>query len=143
MARTGKRFQETRMEQGYTLSDVSRELDIEVRYLYDLEDEDYDDLPGKTHVIGYAQQYARFLGLNQDVVMAEIMAQTGIDEVIPVPESIGEQILGSEQKLKERQKNLTQITRQAARQRHYLFLIVVVLVIFAVLSFFGSRTWFV
>lgn len=137
MGKTGKRFLETRMEQGYTLSDVARELDIDVRYLYDLEDEDYDDLPGKTHVLGYAQAYARFLGLSQEQVTAEILAQTGFDEIIPVQDGVEAQLFNPEQKKQARDRSLAQFYRSAAKERRYMALLIVSFVLCGVISLLG------
>ena len=64
MGTTGLRFQQARMEAGFTLGEIAQELDIDARYLFALEEEAYDDLPGKTFALGYAKSYANYLGLN-------------------------------------------------------------------------------
>ena len=55
MGTTGLRFQQARMEAGFTLGEIAQELDIDARYLFALEEEAYDDLPGKTFALGYAK----------------------------------------------------------------------------------------
>lgn len=137
MGKTGQRFLEMRMEQGYTLSDVAQELDIEVRYLYDLEDEDYDDLPGKTYILGYAQAYARFLGISQEIVTAEIMAKTGFDETIPVSEEMEAHLFGQEQKALARQRTIAKIARNTAKERRYLALVILTFLACGVCALLG------
>lgn len=141
MGTTGMRFQQARMDAGFTLNEVAKELDIDARYLFALEEEAYDDLPGKTYVLGYAKSYASYLGLNSRKVTDEIMAVIGYDEMASVNNAIERRLFTSEDHIRRRNDQWESVSRRSARNRRLLLTIIVTLSILAIIAFFGSRLW--
>lgn len=141
MGTTGLRLQQARMDAGYTLNEVAAELDIDAKYLYALEDEAYDDLPGKTFALGYAKTYATYLGLNSRKITEEIMKEIGYDESSFINSSLEKRLFTPEDHVQKRKDKLENATQRSARQRRLLFSILVTLGILALLGFLGSRLW--
>ena len=65
----GSLLKRAREELGYTLEDVAQETKIQKRYILDLEEENYDDMPGRIYEKGFLKTYATLLGLDVDAVM--------------------------------------------------------------------------
>lgn len=61
--RPGERLKQVRLQQGHSLKDISRELNIPERQLALLEADDYKALPEPAFVKGYLRNYGRYLGL--------------------------------------------------------------------------------
>lgn len=141
MGTTGLRLQQARMEAGLTLSEVADELDIDARYLYALEEEAYDELPGKTFVVGYAKTYASYLGLNSRKITEEIMKDIGYDESSFINSNIERRLFTPEDRIQKRKDQLENAAQRSARQRRLLFSIVITLSILALAAFLGSRLW--
>ena len=141
MATTGLRLQQARMDAGLTLGEAAAELDIDAKYLYALEEEMYDDLPGKTFAIGYAKTYATYLGLNSRKITEEIMKQIGYDESSFINSSIEKRLFTPEDHIKKRKDQLENATQRSARQRRLLYSILITLGILGLLAFLGSRLW--
>ena len=141
MGTTGMRFQQARMEAGFTLSEVADALDIDAKYLYALEDEAYDDLPGKTFVLGYAKSYASYLGLNSKRITDEIMKEIGYDEASFINSNLERRLFSSEEHIKQRNDQWEIFSRQSARHRKLLYSILITLVILGFIAFLGSRAW--
>lgn len=70
----GSRLREARVAQGLTLDDVINELHLELSMLKALEQEDVTRLPGASFVKGYLRNYARFLELPSDDIVAAYAA---------------------------------------------------------------------
>lgn len=66
----GKLLQRTREEKGISLEKVEAATFISERFLKAFEEGAWENLPGKTYVLGYARIYARFLGLDEQEVSA-------------------------------------------------------------------------
>ncbi|MGI5875062.1 MAG: helix-turn-helix domain-containing protein [Bacillota bacterium] len=141
MGTTGLRFQQARMDAGFTLGEVARELDIDAKYLFALEEEDYASLPGKTFTIGYAKSYASYLGLNSRRILEEIMKEIGYDESAFINSSIEKRLFTPEDHIRKRADQLENATKRSARQRRYLLSFVITLAVLALVSFLGSRLW--
>lgn len=56
-------LKEARIQAGYSIEMVARELNIRTRYLQALEEEDYHLLPGQVYIDGYKKIYAKYLGI--------------------------------------------------------------------------------
>jgi cytoskeleton protein RodZ len=67
-----------RNELNWTIEDVAANLNLRVRVIQALENDDYSDLPGTTFVRGYIRAYARLLGVDESEVID--------DETIVVPQ---------------------------------------------------------
>lgn len=61
----GEFLRRTREEKGVPLEKVEAATFISERFLKALEDGSWENLPGKTYVLGYVKIYARFLGLDE------------------------------------------------------------------------------
>lgn len=70
MAELGQLLRQTRESKGLTLADVERVTRIRLSYLEALEAEDFDSLPGSVYVRGFLRNYANFLGLKAEEVLA-------------------------------------------------------------------------
>lgn len=58
-----------RLAQGLDLGKVANQLHLSQRTLQQLEDDDFERLPGPVFIQGYLRNYARLLGLSEEVVM--------------------------------------------------------------------------
>ncbi|MGC0371763.1 MAG: hypothetical protein DGJ47_000463 [Rickettsiaceae bacterium] len=52
-----------RERQGYTIDEVSEILKIRRQYLIGIEENSYENMPGKTYIRGYIKVYCKFLGI--------------------------------------------------------------------------------
>jgi len=65
----GKRLQEARRCKEISLQKVSEETRISKEYLEALEKEEYDLFPAKVYVVSFIRSYARYLGLDAEVLV--------------------------------------------------------------------------
>lgn len=72
MATAGEMLREAREARAYSIADIEEKLNIRSKYIFALEEEDFDALPGKAYVLGYVKSYALFLALEPKALMAEI-----------------------------------------------------------------------
>ena len=70
MIKVGYRLQEARIEKSLTLLDVSKATKIRVEFLKAIEMGRYDRLPSPTYVQGFVRNYAKFLGLPENQILA-------------------------------------------------------------------------
>ena len=56
-------LKEAREQAGYTIEEVASKLNIRRQYLINLEEENYEGMPGQVYVDGYIRMYHEFLGL--------------------------------------------------------------------------------
>jgi cytoskeleton protein RodZ len=73
----GARLRAAREAAGLSLDAVAQQLKLAPRQVQALEDDDFQRLPGRTFVRGFARNYARFVQLDPDAVLA----------LLPAPES--------------------------------------------------------
>src|SRR5689334_8691984 len=73
----GRRLREAREAKGYVLEDVERATRIRAKYLVALEDGDFDALPSQAQVRGFLRNYAQFLSLDDEQVLADYNQQVG------------------------------------------------------------------
>jgi len=66
----GRRLTEERVERGWSVQDVARELRLSPFQVNALENGSYDELPGDTYVRGYLRAYARLLRIPVDQVLS-------------------------------------------------------------------------
>lgn len=69
-------LQRARLNAGYELDDIASALRIRLAHLKALEEGRFDDLPGKTYVIGFLRSYGEFLGLDKDEVVRLFKEET-------------------------------------------------------------------
>ena len=73
----GSELATARVAQGLSLSDISSQLRISVKYLEFLENGEREKLPGATYVLGFIRSYAKYLDLEADAMcqrLSETMA---------------------------------------------------------------------
>lgn len=81
MASFGENLQREREMRGVTLQEISAATKIGVRFLHALETEDFGKLPGGIFIRSFIRAYARYLGLDEESVLAEyqLVAQPNPD----------------------------------------------------------------
>lgn len=73
-ATAGARLRAAREAAGLSLDAVAQQLKLAPRQVKALEDDDFQRLPGRTFVRGFARNYARFVHLDPDAVLALLPA---------------------------------------------------------------------
>lgn len=71
----GQDLRAARIRRGDDLAAVSRVLKIRKDHLDALESDRQEDLPGKTYAIGFVRSYARYLGLDVNVLVERFKAE--------------------------------------------------------------------
>ncbi len=56
-------LKEAREKAGYSIAEISNRLNIRKAYLINIEEENYNNLPGQPYINGYIKMYYKFLGL--------------------------------------------------------------------------------
>lgn len=69
-----RRFRDTRVANGITLTDVERDTRINRAYLEAIEDGRFSDIPAPVYARGFVRSYARYLGLDPDEAVAAMPA---------------------------------------------------------------------
>lgn len=72
MSAVGETLRRERLRKDLGLEQVSRETKISARLLEAIENEQFDRLPGGVFAKSFVRQYARFLGLDEEVMGAEV-----------------------------------------------------------------------
>lgn len=70
MIRAGERLYEERVKRGLTLEEVSKATKIRSSFLFAIEKGEYKKLPSGTYAHGFVRNYARFLGLPENELLA-------------------------------------------------------------------------
>ena len=73
----GARLRAAREAAGLTVDAVAQQLKLAPRQVVALEEDDFQRLPGRTFVRGFARNYARFLQLDADALLALLPATEG------------------------------------------------------------------
>src|SRR5262245_15457673 len=84
MASFGDNLRRERELRGITLREISDATKISVRFLQALEQDKIDVLPGGLFPRAFVRQYARYLGLDAEKLVAEYLY---LHDELPVPES--------------------------------------------------------
>lgn len=87
MGNLGETLKAAREAKGVTLLEAEEETKIRKRYLEALENEELNIIPGLVYTKGFLRTYANYLGLDQELVMAELKLLHVIDEPQPVHRS--------------------------------------------------------
>lgn len=83
----GEHLKREREMRGVSLEEVSAATRISTRFLEAIENENWDELPGGVFNRGFIRAIARFLGLDEDGLVAEYALETkGAHDVRPAPE---------------------------------------------------------
>ena len=65
----GCRLQAARIEQGITIDEIARQMNLNTKILELLEEDDYDDLQSPIFIRGYLRTYSRLVGENGDEIV--------------------------------------------------------------------------
>src|SRR5690348_12735465 len=71
MSAFGERLRRQREMRGVSLEEISKSTKIGIRSLKAIEDEDFEKLPGGIFNKGFVRAYARFLGLDEEEMVAD------------------------------------------------------------------------
>lgn len=78
----GAYLRDLRKHYNLRVEDVASRLHIRSKYISALEEGRIDELPGKVYTVGYVHNYAEFLGLNGDEVLAQYEELNKLDEIV-------------------------------------------------------------
>ena len=81
MGRLGERLRSEREARGIELEDLSAQTCLSVYLLSAIEREDFDKLPGGIFNVAFVRQYAHYVGLDEDEVVAEFNRIARPDEL--------------------------------------------------------------
>jgi cytoskeletal protein RodZ len=70
MIKAGEKLQQARLEKGLSLEDVAKATKIKQSFLSDIESGNYQDLPSSSYAQGFVRNYAKFLGLPEEEILA-------------------------------------------------------------------------
>lgn len=70
MIKAGEKLRAARAEKGLTLEQISKKTKIKEHFLEYIEKGEYQKLPSVSYAQGFVRNYARFLGLNEEELMA-------------------------------------------------------------------------
>ena len=70
MESLGQKLRETREQYNFSIEQVARDTHISKQYLEALEQENFSVIPGETYIIGFLRNYAEYLSLNPEELVA-------------------------------------------------------------------------
>lgn len=70
MIKAGQRLKETRLQKGLSIDQVSQGTKIRPKFITAIEKGEYDSLPSPAYAQGFVRNYAEFLGLSTNEVLA-------------------------------------------------------------------------
>jgi cytoskeletal protein RodZ len=70
MIKSGEKLQQARLGKGLTLEDVTKATKIKTEFLVYIEDGEYKKLPSASYAHGFVRNYARFLNLPDEEILA-------------------------------------------------------------------------
>ena len=89
MIRIGEKLREERIRKGFTLEEVSKATKIRYSFLSALERGSYKDLPSGTYAYGFVRNYAKFLGLPEEEMLALFKREYDEEKILKVlPEGL-------------------------------------------------------
>ncbi len=160
MSTAGETLRMAREARGYSLEDIEEKLNIRSKYIFALEEEDFEALPGKVYVLGYVKNYARFLSLDVDAITAEVKEKIDVVDAMaittielspvalesPKPE-VKETSAPRVAQPRPTKGEQTQSCRSNRRERNVqanfrvIYLMLGLLALMGLLAFIGTRNW--
>jgi cytoskeletal protein RodZ len=70
MIKSGEKLQQVRIEKGLSLEDVAKATKIKLEFLASIEKGEYQKLPSPSYASGFVRNYARFLELPDEEILA-------------------------------------------------------------------------
>ena len=96
MKTVGSMLQEARLQKGLTPQDVERVIKIREKYILALEADNFAALPSPSYAKGFVRNYAEYLGLPTDAIMAFFRRQmTDVSKASLLPQGVSEPISAS------------------------------------------------
>ena len=74
----GEKLKKAREEAGLTRQKVAQLLNIQIKYLQNLEDEKIEKLPSEVYIKGFLRKYSKLLNLKPDEIVAEYEKEAGL-----------------------------------------------------------------
>lgn len=91
MIKSGEKLQQIRVEKGFSLEDVAKATKIKSQFLSYIEEGNYQKLPSASYAYGFVRNYARFLGLPDEEILALFRREFDEDKAYRVlPKSLEE-----------------------------------------------------
>ena len=84
MIRAGEKLREIRLEKGLTIEDVSKSTKIKTLFLEFIENGEYGKLPSVSYAQGFVKNYAKFLGVPDEEIMAIFRREFNEDKTFKV-----------------------------------------------------------
>lgn len=87
MGKIGSTIRERRQSKGWSLDRAADDTNISVRFLSKIENDDFTGFPGEPYIVGFIRNYAEYLGLDGEALIAryrekgEPSAQVTVQEV--------------------------------------------------------------
>ena len=133
MEKIGEVLAKARLQKNITLQDAENDTKIRVKYLNALEADDFAVIPGRVYVVGFLRTYAKYLGLDDQKLVAIYQAENKL-AALQMEEPVPAALQG--QGDKPGKKN---IRIKKSSRRFMLILFVLLLLLFsAVVYFFNS-----
>ena len=82
MGRIGEALREARESKNLTLRDAENATKIRMKYLEDLENENFANLPGRAYAIGFLKTYAKYLQIEDQALVEEYKATNRTEEYL-------------------------------------------------------------
>lgn len=88
----GERLKKLRDQRRLSLLEISRNTNIQTKYLSYLEEGEYLKLPADVYVKGFLRSYAHYMGINENVLIKQYLREKGIQKNIK--KDVGEEKTG-------------------------------------------------
>ena len=72
-------LKQAREDAGLTVKDIAAKTRVPIRHLHNLEDENFNELPSLTYVMGFVRNYARALDLDENDLVAQLRGELAQD----------------------------------------------------------------
>lgn len=86
MESIGQILKDTREQKGLSLDQVARDTHIAKRFILAIEEENFDDFPGDTYILGFLRNYAEYLGLDAAEIITRYKNLKIQEQPIPIEE---------------------------------------------------------
>lgn len=131
----GEHLRQARESKGLRIEDVAQKTKINLTILRSLEADLYENLPNKTYVRGFVQNYARTLGIDikESLELLDQSMTPHIEETVDAPEQeIEEKDLEVELKRHEVQEKITNFLHNLFTKKTAIILVVLVVSFFSI-----------
>ncbi len=71
----GEIFSKARAKRGISIKDVEKDIKIRSKYLTAIENDDYKQIPGQAYVIGFIKNYADYLQIESQDLIARYQSE--------------------------------------------------------------------